>query len=288
MSHKAFTFIELIFVIVIIAIIGSFGAEFLANAYNGFLNTTLQSRLTANSEAAITQIAARLQYRIKDSMIVRSNVGGAFRSIQNANVNDRIIEWVGVDIEGWRGDWNGTQNTPNWSGFIDVSNAGANINNLISPQTINANITNTINALSNGTKTSNNTALFFLGPNSNVNAYGWGGAIADQNQTAHPVTPGNGVFAPRGGNFQFVDIYEFYQLAWTAYSVELNTTNKQLLLRYNYQPWDNTYNNQQTSILMEDVSSFTFQSVGDLIKIQVCVDDNVTGGNAVCKEKTIF
>ncbi len=294
--HNAFTMIELIFVIIIMAFIGTYGVEFMASAYRGFVDATVYNRMQAQSEAAVTQIASRLQYRIRDSVIVRQAVGGVFNSLPNAAPTDRVLEWVGYDIDGWRGTWNGAaaMNLPNWSGFIDVDAGTAA--GLVTPNSNLGNINQTIGALSNG-GTVNSAAIFFIGANTNLNNYGWAaGGVANQSGTAHPVAmTGNDQLLPRpalGVDFSGVDVYEYYQLAWSAYAIVHNTVTNQLLLRYNYQPWNNNFNATQT-VLMENVDQFRFQARGEMIWIQVCTKDqnfqNTDDGNySVCKEKVIF
>ena len=95
-------------------------------------------------------------------------------------------------------------------------------------------------------------------------------------------------------NFTGEYVYEYYQLAWTAYAVGISdydstTKTGTLMLYYDYQPWQGeTYNNGKSSIVMEDVSSFQFTASGTVIKIQVCVNNELMEDYSLCKEKTIF
>ncbi len=278
MRRLAFTMIELVFVIVVMGILGKFGTEMLANVYQNFLHTSLQNRLEGQTEAVITQIAARLQYRIKDSVATTTGAGTTLR-------------WVGYDIEGWRGNWNGSMNTPTWSGFIDLQPN----NYLISPKSNTARMNTLINSLSYGDTNLSDAALFFIGQEGDVNGSGWGaGAIPNQSFFAHPIKGSGGQnFAPSVGNFSGVDVFEYYQLAWTAYAVDFNQTSHELRLFYDYQPWNgDTEADAKSSLLMEDVESFSFQTIGSLIKVQVCINDSnissLSEEYAVCKEKTIF
>jgi len=280
MLRRAFTMIELIFVIVIMGILGKFGVEFLANAYETYFTTTLHNRLQQQSEAAVTQLAARLQYRIKGSVEISSS--------------GTMLRWIGFDIDGWRGSWDGTMNVPNWSGFINLeTSATPNVSLLRTPESNNTTISNTIAALS-GDKTIADAAIIFTGA-SNPTSTIWDGAVIDQSgELAHPInSSGASDFQPTLDDFSGVDVYEFYKLAWSAYAVELNTTSNELKLYYNYQPWSSVAAKRDrfahSSVLMENVKSFTYQTIGDVIKVQVCVnDDNIGGGFSVCKEKTVF
>ncbi|MBL1243627.1 MAG: type II secretion system protein [Sulfurimonas sp.] len=291
MRRLGFTMIELIFVIVIMGIIGKFGVEFLAQAYKSFIFSSINNGLQAKSQFAVEMIASRLQYRIKDSVITRSSTD--FLSIGNASGSSyKILEWVGSDIEGFRGT-----TKPSWSGIIDINASSATL--LISPETNTTDINNTIAILSHQSGTSiNDAAIYFVGADSSaLSGYGWDGSpISNQNASMHPIKSGPNIneFVPRVGNsltannFTGVDVYEYYQLAWTAYAVGIDT-NDTLRLYYDYQPWDGeSYTDGKSFVIMEEVSTFQFTSSGSLIKIQVCTKTELKEVYSLCKEKTIF
>ncbi|MCF6339809.1 MAG: prepilin-type N-terminal cleavage/methylation domain-containing protein [Sulfurimonas sp.] len=308
MRRLGFTMLELVFVIVIMGILGKFGVEFLAQAYNSFIFSSINNTLQAQSSLALKSVASKLQYRIKDSVIVRNsndaNFATNFVAIANADPNlHNIIEWVGSDIEGYRGN-----SRPNWSGIIDLDASSATILN--SPETNTTAINNLINVLSYTDSGIANAALYFIGSDNDIlNGYGWDGvALADHNNsvmqrinlTGNPTEFQSGI----GLNFGGVDVYEYYQLAWTAYAVGITdyniganagTNTGTLMLFYDYQPWEgDTYLLQndgtvtKSEILMQNVSTFQFQSIGSIVKIQVCVNSDVMGDYSLCKEKTIF
>ena len=74
--------------------------------------------------------------------------------------------------------------------------------------------------------------------------------------------------------------------------MENSNNDGNLTLYYNYQPWNGQkYTEGQSAVIMQDVDTFQFQAVGDLIKVQLCVRDaNISrdGGYSICKEKTIY
>ena len=94
---KAFTMIELVFVIVVMGIIGKFGVEFLFQAYNSFIHTKINSELHANSTSAVEFISSRLQHRIKDSVIAREDDGDYFGLSGYSADNATVLEWVSAD-----------------------------------------------------------------------------------------------------------------------------------------------------------------------------------------------
>ena len=293
-TRSAFTMIELVFVIVIMGIIGKFGTEFLAQAYRSFIYSNVNNALLSKSASAVEFIGTRLQYRIKDSVIARYT--GGFDGIGSVNPTTKdytVLEWVSMDIDGYR-----STVTPNWSGISDLD-AGQPLGLIESPATDTDATTALIAQLSYNESGVNNAALYFIGSNSDVqNGYGWNGALGDQTGAMHPInSTGTATqFAPAVGTFTGIDIYEYYKLAWTAYAIE-HDANDNLILHYDYQPWngDSIANgDSKTAIIMEDVSTFQFTAIGEIIKIQVCTQSDIVDGNndaggySLCKEKTIF
>ena len=296
MRRLGFTMIELVFVIVIMGIIGKFGVEFLAQAYKGFIFSNVNHNLQANGEVAVESIASRLQYRIKDSIIARKSTDDSFLALGSASGSEyNILEWISTDIDGFRGD-----SLPYWSGIIDLDDS--NDTALTSPETNTTALSTLISTLSDAGSTISDTALYFIGADSNIDTYGWAfgtAAFTDQNQTMHPVTSGvaiNQLVPDTTEDFTGVDVYEYYQLAWTAYAVgisDYNTSSKTgtLMLYYDYQPWEGENyksNTTKSAILMENVSTFQFKSIGSIVKIQVCVNSDLVEDYSLCKEKTIF
>ncbi len=295
---KAFTMIELIFVIVIMAILAKFGVEFLAQAYNNFIFSKINNELQSNSTSAVEFISARLQHRIKDSVIVRNTTAGypgVYQAIQGstADANATVLEWISSDSEGFRGD-----TIPYWSGIIDLSDS--NKSTLISYATDTNRTNSLINILSYGTSSISDAALYFIGSASTTNPWGYDGNITDQNHTMHPIQSTiitNQFVTSNTTDFSGRLIYEYYKLAWSAYAVELRnynpvTNSGNLWFYYDYQPWKGqVYNTHgRSSLLMNNVSSFQFRAVGSLIKIQVCVKSLLLQNEeySICKEKTIF
>lgn len=303
---KAFTMIELIIVIVVMGIVGKYGIEILIQAYDYYISNTADNRFQGQSEAAVEQIANRLTYRIPGSEIVRQestglNNYGSIATVADDNIpNITVLEWVGYDIDGWRGD--GASTDPTWSGFIDLNASEAQANTiLVTSESNNTRIDSVVTALSPrrfaGAWNGSGYGLFFI-QDSNFNVqdgFGWNGvAVADQSLTVHPVDLALNQLTASVGNFGGRNMYEFYKLSWTAYALQHNATTGELRLYYDYRPWlGETYANGASTVLMENVDTFRFRSAGDAIKVQVCIKDknlfkNNTEEFAVCKEKTVF
>jgi len=297
MQHKrtAFSMIELVFVIVIMGILGKFGVSFLFQAYNNFISSKINNELQSKSESTIEFSASRLQYRIKDSVIVRRDINDSNATyIADANdSNYSALEWVGTDSDGFRGD-----KLPNWSGIIDLNSTDTNGSRLYSPETNTTKENDFIQALSNNTTDINDSAIYFLGSlDSDIHhGYGWEDNITDQNQTMHPINSdtNKSIFVPAPGTGDFHDVGEQYKLAWSAYALSLedyNTTTKMgnLYFYYNFQPWNGKQaKDGNRTLLMKNVNTFQFTTIDSLLKLQICVKSDLVEDYSLCKEKTIF
>ncbi|MDF1874203.1 prepilin-type N-terminal cleavage/methylation domain-containing protein [Sulfurimonas sp. SAG-AH-194-I05] len=292
--RNAFTMLELIFVIVIMGIIGKFGVEFLAQAYRSFIYTSVNHSLQANSTSAIEFIAARLQYRIKDSIIAKVDSNASYTALASASGSEyNVLEWIASDIDGFRGD-----SLPYWSGIADIGNeiGAGNKDLLVSPETNTTALNTLIDILSDSGSGINDVALYFVGSSSDIyTGYGYAGAITDQNQTMHPVNSATDTtFTPAPATGSFTEVYEYYKLAWTANAI-VHSSDGNLTFYYDYQPWngENYAADGKGQLLMQNVDTFQFMAIGSIVKIQVCVksdiiDGSSTGGYSLCKEKTIY
>jgi prepilin-type N-terminal cleavage/methylation domain-containing protein len=297
MRKSAFTLLELIFVIVVIGILSKYGVELLSQAYKSFIFSSVNNALQANSAAAVESIASRLQYRIKDSVIARE-AGDFFGLAGYSADNATVLEWVGAEIDGFRGN---VGTLPHWSGIIDLD-ASIAPTTLVSPGTDTGALDTLINTLSNGGSGINDAAIYFIGSDSDIKTgYGWNGNPLTEHNTSvmHPINSGINanefVSGITGVDFTGTDIYEYYQLAWTAYAVGItdyntSTNTGTLTLWYDYQPWNGqNYATHGKSVkIMDDVSTFQFKAVGSIVKIQVCVNSDLMEDYSLCKEKTIF
>jgi prepilin-type N-terminal cleavage/methylation domain-containing protein len=173
-NRKAFTMIELIFVIVIMAILAKFGVEFVAQSYSSFINSQINNELQSNSATAVEFVATRLQHRIKPSAIARED-DGTFTPLKDyANTSANILEWVGTDVDGFRGNSDVVvPNLPNWSGIIDLNSTLSHATQLFSPATDTVRTNTLITVLSGGTTNIGDAAIYFVNPDSLDVNWGW-------------------------------------------------------------------------------------------------------------------
>jgi len=301
-QKRAYTMIELILVIIVLGIVSSIGAEIVVKLYDNYIKTRSINRLQAQTGLVLDQIAKRLSFRIRGSIIARDkSTFGVYTVLNNVNVSYQILEWIGKDNDSLR-----SISKPGWSGFVDLDSNDTN-RSQIKTSGSELNTTNDIiKALSNNRVVLDGSipgkkrpAIIFKGSSDyNVSQYGWNGT---RGLYTHRVTYNNStndILHLIDSNSTYPsEIYEQYDLAWSAYAIvpEGNNTNDfNLTLHYNYQPWENEkYYDQNTStaVLIEHVSTFRFMQVGNTIRIKLCIHDDNRSGNfdfAFCKERVIF
>lgn len=123
---RAFTMLELIFVIVIMGILAKFGVELFKQTYEGYTRSLYINELQTKSANAVQTMANRLTYRIKDS-------------VRSTGIGSNFVQWKGFAIDSWLEN--------GWSGIIDLDDSNATT--LSSP----------------GTAAGAGTQIFFVGSN---------------------------------------------------------------------------------------------------------------------------
>lgn len=301
---KAFTMLELVMVMVIMGIVASIGAEIIASMYSNYLRSRTINRLESQTEITLEQIAKRLQYRIKESVITRNNLGNPL-SLSDSSIaaggTFNVLEWIGASNESFLGT-----PRPGWSGFIDLDSNDTNRNAVPRPtlKTSESNLTDaisTISALTNGNITltaTNEAALVFKGMAYSVADFGWGNPNNGDGSATLKVRIGASIDIFEISNDAIPnEITEQYTLAHTAYAIvpsAPNSTDFNLTLYYNYQPWlGEDYNTTGTpAVLAENVSLFRFRQDESILRLKLCLHDaNQTGVGdliVVCKEKVVY
>ena len=310
-KRRAFTMIEMIMVIVILGIVSMIGTNIIANMYESYIRTQIINELQQKTELTINQITKRLKYRIKPSVISKNRTNpNDFKELSNDDnvVVYNVLEWIGYDNESFMGEWNGTRHTPGWSGFVDLDAPDTNVSRIRTSGSTLAFARQNILALSNNqvdiVAGAQYPALIFKKlDNIAPVTFGFDPAINDASNTLPVRLINNNVleFVNNDGTINDTNktLYEQYHLAWSAYAIapsnvdDINSTDFNLTLHYNYQPWHNERfdtNTTSTVLLAENVSTFVFTQTGNTIQIKLCIQDgNRTGVPIVfCKEKAIF
>ncbi|MBD3842577.1 MAG: prepilin-type N-terminal cleavage/methylation domain-containing protein [Campylobacterales bacterium] len=320
---KGFTLLELVFVIVVLAIISKFGVELLSTAYKNFMATAVHTTLSSSSTSTVEFIANRLRYRIDGSLIIRNNsnytdlvklqdVNPSNSSLYDSSHN--VLEWIVYDIDGFRG----TSSVGYWSGVIDKTYSFNNPSNLYiySPGTDTSKINMLIDTLSNGNSSLSDALLIPVAAQENVDSSAvWSEltnfdtgylpikAASDGNVSKFESSLATDDFSNHAMQIDFFK-YPLYKLVWNANALVLDTATHELWFHYGYQPWKGEkYSDSSTEkrLLMRNVKTFKREDNKNVIRIQVCVqsdlikDDTSTSSDYediskynVCKEKTIL
>jgi len=302
-KRKGFTFIELIFVIVVLGIVASIISGVIAQLYDNYLTQRAMQRVSSRTELAINQIINRLTYRISSSVIARNPTDNSYILLENAppgttNQINTVLEWIGYDNDSFS-----AANTPGWSGYCDT-NATASPTIVTPGSTLT--FTDTVISNLSGGGNPQKALLFSLygqlddpasGTISNASCYGYDGNtscihIVNTNSDTKLIT----------NRAAGTNISSQYKLAWTAYAVvptnladgtAMTNTLFDLELRYNYQPWNGIqYNsaNAQSKVLIRNVTAFKFTQYGGTLRVKLCATED-TGRNvniSVCKEKVVI
>jgi len=307
---RAFTMIELIFVIVILGILAVFSTDMIVNMYRGYVYSKAVNELETKVEIALEQISSRLSERIRITTIGRDSSDNSFVDVDEVRPNHDILEWYGQSSES-KFFMNG--NDYGWSGFLFQYGAcggaaGANggqssytacfgfdgtrnITQIRTPATRFQSVNTVASALG-----SNSAALVFPN-NSDVSEY------YDVNPTAAPVINMNST----GDTIQFaayqvIDtdsdttvalknhyIAENYYVTHSAYALVPGAFTDYtyndgggtfrdfpLNLHYNYYPWQggrNAYEGATIVTLIDHVTLFRFRGNDGSVEIKLCARD---------------
>lgn len=301
---KAFSLIEVIFVLVILGIVASISSQIIVQVYENYITQRAVYNVSTKTELAINQIVNRLTYSVIDSAIAKDpNNSANFKLLTELSTapdeNLTVLEWVGYDNDSFAAG-----SVPYWSGVAYYNTA---TKSLFETPGSDLNMTNAIiDNLSNGDVkldgTAQSPAVVFQ-PRTGTDTFnGECMGLVDTNGSGS--TNKTCIYAVTENNatsFRFDDvnkskiITERYQLAWSAYALVPTLQPNGLYnldLHYNYQPWEGeTYDNNATiKTLLTNVSVFKFTQSGGIIQVKLCATENIGQDYNIstCKEKAII
>lgn len=292
--------LELIFVIIILGIVSSIGAEIIAQIYESYIIQRATHRSSIKTELAATQIANRLTYAVPGTVIGRiSQTDATYRAIDDLDAETyTVMQWMGYDADSFIAHTSASRR-PGWSGLCDVDES--NVTSIITPGSQLALTETIIGNLSNSTRGLADAALFFAS-SYNPTTISYDGAGAAVSSGLSNVASGAGETITLDAVGTTRNISELYKLSWSSYAVipvqrdgtvctDPATQVCDLHLRYNFQPWNGgTYDNAASSILLRNVTVFRFTGSGNTIRFKLCQredigeDFNIT----TCKEKAVI
>lgn len=311
-KRAAFSMVELIFVIVVLAIVATIGTEIIIKVYESFITQRAVHRSSIKTELAATQLANRLAYSIPGTVIGRVDAG-TYEAIDNipAGTNDRnILEWMAYDADSFgaitANPTSSLERRPVWSGYADVDAiiTQGDQNLILTPGSRLSDLSTIIGNLSGSTKTIADAAILFPTETYTIDTIGYTGGTSNVN--IHPVAGQTSDTNLTLNNRASRTFKEHYKLLWTAYAVvpvALSNAEKtargfdtsdelwDLTLHYNYQPWDGDYlTDGSDQVLIRNVSVFNFTGSGATIRFKICQRETVGGSYTIntCKEKAVI
>lgn len=293
MRKKAFTLIELILVIVILAILSLIGTNIYTNVYKNYLTSKIVDEVEDKTQLALDQIASRLSDRVKQATIGRksSDTNNIVLVYDSRLEHDHdILEWIGQSTQSRNLAGANVDESIGWSGFLDMGIYEDDKDILIGgtlPAT-----RRVINSISRGGD--QNLAMIFQGISTiRENGYGFRrGENPDKIMVFN--MPNNGARITLARNYVGGEISDRYQIAHSAYAIVPENGN--LYLYYDYRPWiGQTYRNGRKSLLVENITLFRFRGFSASgMDLKLCVNagaenHGVTDNRfVVCKTKVVF
>lgn len=303
---KAFTLIELIFVIVLLSIISMFGADLYVKIYNSYTNNRATSDLEGETERTLNIITSLLRDRVKQTVIGRATDNGEhpdgdFVYLDQVQEEHDVLEWIGKSTET---QYIGSANKGvlGWSGF-DIKMAVPSGDFVIkSPGSSLENADDILTSLNAGTKSF---GIIFNDAEVDANSFGYDHKTYNHTNIGTVSITGNdtmqiGGLASRNKNRYFL-VHTAYAIVpvldnnaadVSVGGIKSNTYN--LLLYYDFQPWEKEkYENGKSVVLAKNVTMFRFAYDNNSVAVKLCMRDNNRNFDAekldfiVCKSQVV-
>jgi len=301
---RAFSIIEVVFVIVILGIVASISSQIIVQVYDNYITQKAIYKVSTKTEIVANQIVNRLTYAIEESAIIKTDSfknnpthteGVDWKKMNDINDTDNfaIVEWIGYDNDSFSAGA-----TPYWSGVSDYETATKSI--FDSPASQLGKVDEIIKKLSNNQVSLNSIqhpAIVFQPITGGTQIDGeCMGLINNDRSCIYAVSENNATSFHFDNTTSPKIITERYQLAWSAYTlVPEKKTNGlyDLYLHYNYQPWEGEHyydNNTSKSLMLTNMSVFKFTQNGGSIQFKICATENIGADYNIstCKEKAII
>lgn len=300
---KAFTIVELIFVIVVLGIVASMGADTIVQVFKNTVPQKATNVASTKAELAVQQVANRLRYAVPWSLLARNAADGSnpeqLGDVGENDTDDKIIEWIGVDGDGFE-----ATTPPAWSGYCDV--ASSTTTSCSTPGSDLGKLDTVIQSLG-GVGTTDAIVIFDTSecsPGKQYQITNMG--LTGDSSCAFPLT------ASSGTTLNYADSpktrADKYDIAWSAYAIvpvvrnggDINGDKEDddvfdLELRYNYQPWlGETYAGASRQVIATNVSVFKVAQnslTKNDIRVKICIKQPIGRGSedfiSMCKEKAV-
>jgi prepilin-type N-terminal cleavage/methylation domain-containing protein len=277
-SRRAFTLLEVVFVIVILGIVASISSEVITQMFKSYVIQRAQYRANIKTELVLNQIANRLRYMIPGTVMARKDLNATAVPLQEVNSSFwKVMQWVGYDGDSFEAA--NSNRKPGWSGFCDLNSSTTTI---ISTPGSNLDLAKTI--IQNLDGNPGKLRLYF----------------AEDENLSYGVSNISGETITVNTLPADTMIKERYKLAWSSYALEakeINNDHFDLLLHHHFPPVaGEDIKQDRVSLLLHNVTNFRFKYAGGVLRIKICKgekvsatpDSDYTSMIHSCKEKVIF
>lgn len=320
-KRRGFTLIEVVFVIVVLGIVAGLGSEMIANAYRNFILQNATHKASSKLEVAVEKIAALLRYRVPGTAIARNPellTDNVYLYTQMPDDNNHsMLEWIGAASDSFT-----AAATPGWSGFCDLNASNANTLSTpgsdlnLSDEIIGNLSSHDLNLSGVFGASTQHPAIFFRDlqySDSSIYDPLQCMGLTDSNTSCiskvRKVNATTLAFDPVSAARSNKHLSEHYKLAWSAYAVcptgdGSNGESFDLVLLYNYQPWEGEYlsggsrcnygvgsgSAPERSVLVRNVTVFKFAKSGNAMRIKICASSSIGEDHNItlCKEKAVL
>lgn len=306
--RKAATLIEIIFTIVIAAILSIGTANILQNVAMQAQKAKQLTTLALDTQSALDQIAEILYYRVPNSAIGYNADTNIFKPILTMDNNPNTLEWFGSFSEATKLD--------RLSSFVDMASSDRAASELVSPDSdfnwIDANIGSKFIGASLANMGLVFAGSFDTGVGASSPSFGWHGSSRSE---IFDVGAGSSANRLQINGTQPNFIYEKFYLLDSAYGVTRSANvdktatcitdldiddDDTLLLFSNYRPWngetfcaDKNGANKRGSvtILAESIVGFRIIPINRVLQISINAREKTRGSETfvnISKQKVIF
>lgn len=267
--RPALSMLELIFVIVILGIISSIGAEIISKTYESYIVQRAQYRATAKTDLALSQIANRLRYAIPGTVGARDTTASSFIPITHVSDDSmNVLQWVAYDGDSFEAITSSANRNPGWSGLCDIN--ASNTSTIVTPG---SNLGLASSIITNLGGSIGNAVIYF------------------PDNSFHGISSGSGESITFDTALASGDrIFERYKLAWSSYALSVESGD--LYLYNNFAPTVGAALGNNKNLLLKDVTNFRFKGSEGSLRVKICKKEQIGFDSTeivrTCKEKVIF
>ncbi|CAD7286571.1 prepilin-type N-terminal cleavage/methylation domain-containing protein [Campylobacter suis] len=274
--RRAFSLIEIVLVVVIIAIMATAGINLLLVLYKNYSTSERMVRLELQSQNVLEYIGKLLAVRIPESAVAKEWGSDKFLPLLHKGGSDYdTLEFVAYTPEAFFESI--------YSGFADLQ--ASTKQTIKTPLSKLTKLDSVIGDLNPKFGSDFELAVIFKSLNYNASDFGYSGKTnLDTAKIKDDITFELGKRRLDGL------VSEHYHIAHTAYAIRVVpsqvTAQNELVLYFNYRPWLNeSAKDGESAVLAKNVSTFVFGANDGSIRLKLCLSNQNL--DTLCKSKVV-